>query len=391
MPSPTRLSILQRSLLWISCLGASALLVGYGPGKPDRDHLQQKIELNREQHQIPGASVAVIDNGKIVWAKGFGWADLDNNRPVTTQTLFQAQSITKTLTSLAVVKTLQRAGISLDEPVNRYLKSWQIPSNEFTERVPVTFRMLLNHTGAISNPYPDGGYRLNQTMPTLVEVFEGRPPATNPPLEVTAIPGENMRYCNGCYSILQGALEDIRSKDFATLMQVLVLTPAGMTDSTFNSAAVLADPKTFAVPYDPQSQPWPGAPMRSPILSTGLMWTTATDLARFNLALTSALQQSNSLINQALAKQLTWPSSSATRSLGFFIGNRKGDDQENGLYLYHSGSGVGYLSQSIISKDGQHGAVVLINISPEWDPKEFPQFEFVNETIEQIGEHYGWE
>ena len=130
--------------------------------------------------------------------------------------------------------------------------------------------------------------------------------------------------------------------------------------------------------------------MRSPILSTGLMWATATDLARFNLAFASALQAGNPLINQKLAQQLTWPSSSATRSLGFFIGNRKGRDQEDGSYLYHSGSGIGYLSQSIISKDGQHGAVVLINISPEWDPKEFPQFEFVNETIEQIGEHYDW-
>ena len=121
------------------------------------------------------------------------------------------------------------------------------------------------------------------------------------------------------------------------------------------------------------------------------MWSTATDLARFNLGFTNALQVSNQLINQALAQQLTWPSSSATRSLGFFIGNRKGDDQEDGKYLYHSGSGIGYLSQSIISKDGQHGAVVLINISPEWDAQEFPQFEFVNETIEQIGAHYNWE
>ena len=391
MPQLKTLSILRWSMGCFSCVSAAVLLMGYAHAKPDDDRLQQRIELNRQQHQIPGTSIAVINNGAIVWAKGFGWADLDNNRPVTTQTLFQAQSITKTLTSLAVVKTLQRAGISLDEPVNRYLKSWQIPNNDFTQRVPVTFRMLLNHTGAISNPYPDGGYRLHQSLPTLLDVFEGRPPATNPPLEVTAIPGASMQYCNGCYSILQGALEDIRSKDFATLMQALVLTPAGMTDSSFHSAAVLADPKTFAVPYDPQSQPWPGAPMRSPILSTGLMWTTATDLARFNLALTSALQESNPLINQALAKQLTWPSSSATRSLGFFIGNRKGDNQEDGRYLYHSGSGVGYLSQSIISKDGQHGAVVLINISPEWDPKEFPQFEFVNETIAQIGEHYGWE
>ena len=382
---------MQYSLLWVSCLSAAVLLVGFAHDKPDKDRLQQRIEFNRKQHQIPGASIAVIDDGAIIWAKGFGLADINNNRPVTTKTLFQAQSITKTLTSLAVVKTLQRSGISLDEPVNRYLKSWQIPGNDFTERVPVTFRMLLNHTGAISNPYPDGGYRLNQSLPTLLEVLEGRSPATNPPLEVTALPGASMQYCNGCYSILQAALEDIRDEDFTTLMQALVLNPAGMTDSTFKSAVVLNNPETFAVPYDPELQRWPGAPMRSPILSTGLMWTTAKDLARFNLAVTSALQATNALINQPLAQQLTWPSSSATRSLGFFIGNRNAVDKEDGSYLFHSGSGVGYLSQSIISKDGQHGAVVLINISPEWDPKEFPQFDFINQTIKQIGDHYNWQ
>ena len=85
MLKPKRSSLLHRSLLWVSCLSAAVLLVGYAHDKPNRDRLQQRIELNREQHQIPGVSVAVIDNGAIIWAKGFGWADLENGRPVTTK------------------------------------------------------------------------------------------------------------------------------------------------------------------------------------------------------------------------------------------------------------------------------------------------------------------
>ena len=89
--------------------------------------LQNSIESLRQEMDIPGASIAVIDKGKISWAKGFGIADKITQREVTTSTLFTANSITKVQTSLAVVKLLADKGIALDEPVNRYLKSWKIP------------------------------------------------------------------------------------------------------------------------------------------------------------------------------------------------------------------------------------------------------------------------
>ena len=93
----------------------------------------------------------VIDEGKITWASGFGYADLSEGRIVTKDTLFQAASITKTLTSLAAVKTLDKNQVSLDAVVNDHLTRWQIPSNSFTEESPISFRMLLNHTGGIKS------------------------------------------------------------------------------------------------------------------------------------------------------------------------------------------------------------------------------------------------
>ena len=92
--------------------------------------VQQRIEQLRREHDIPGASIAVIDDGQIAWARGFGFADLSSGRPVTADTLFQAQSITKTLTSLATVKLLASRDIALEELVNRYLKGWTIPESD---------------------------------------------------------------------------------------------------------------------------------------------------------------------------------------------------------------------------------------------------------------------
>ena len=387
--------MLFRRIGW-ACLTAfvtvsSELISQPGWANDRHSPVQQRIEQLRQEHGIPGASVAVIEDGTIVWAKGFGVADLASGRPVTTDTLFQAQSITKTLTALATVKLLAAKQIALDEPVNRYLKSWVIPENDYSTKVPVSFRMLLNHTGALSNPYPDGCCGPTETLPTLQQVLRGRPPANNPPITVERVPGTRFDYCNGCYTVLQPALESISQQSFPALMQELVLTPAGMVRSTFNNSFFLNNKSTIAIPYDVDDQPHARAPMRHPILATGLMWSTATDLARFNLAFSNALNADHRLIKKDLARELTIPSSNANRSLGFFIGDRDADNKARGRYLFHSGSGNGYLSLSIISLNGKHGAVFLINKAPNpWLTTDIPQYAFIKSSLKAINTAYKW-
>ena len=382
------------ALGWLSTLASSGLLLGV-PASANASTLltplQQGIETLRKEHDIPGASIAVIENGRIAWARGFGLADLASGRPVTADTLFQAQSITKTLTALATVKLLADEEIALDEPVNRYLTGWTIPENEYTKKVPVSFRMLLNHTGGLSNPYPDGCCGPKETLPTLQQVLRGMPPANNQPLTVERVPGTRFNYCNGCYTVLQPALESISQQAFPSLMQELVLTPAGMDDTSFDNTFFLNDTSTIAIPYDVDGKPHRRAPMRHPILSTGLMWSTASDLARFNLAFTKALNSGHPLIDQPLAVQLSIPSSTANRSLGFELGNRDADAKARGGYLFHSGTGNGAVSLSIISLDGNHGAVFLINKGPNpWLTTNIPQYAFIKSSLKVINTEGNW-
>ena len=382
------------ALGWLSTLASLGLLLGVPESaKPSTllTPLQQGIETLRKEHDIPGASIAVIENGRIAWARGFGLADLASGRPVTADTLFQAQSITKTLTALATVKLLAAEEIALDEPVNRYLTGWTIPENDFTKKVPVSFRMLLNHTGGLSNPYPDGCCGPKETLPTLQQVLRGMPPANNQPLTVERVPGTRFNYCNGCYTVLQPALESISQQAFPSLMQELVLTPAGMDDTSFDNTFFLNDTSTIAIPYDVDGKPHGRAPMRHPILSTGLMWSTASDLARFNLAFTKALNSGHPLIDQPLAVQLSIPSSTANRSLGFELGNRDADAKARGGYLFHSGTGNGAVSLSIISLDGNHGAVFLINKGPNpWLTTNIPQYAFIKSSLKVINTEGNW-
>ena len=115
-------------------------------------------------------------------------------------------------------------------------------------------------------------------------------------------------------------------------------------------------------------------------------------LAQFSLAFTKALQSSHSLIRQDLAEHLSKPSSTSSRSLGFFIGDRNADSRENGRYLFHFGSGNGYLSLAIISRDGQNGAVILINKGPNpWTYQGTPpQYNFSKQTLKQMADQQQW-
>lgn len=347
-------------------------------------NLSAKIEALRVQHNIPGTSVAVVKDGKIVWAQGFGDADIATKRAVTTDTLFQACSITKTLTATAVMQVLAKYNIPLDAPVNNYLKRWKIPDNKFTNQHPVTIRTLLNHTAAISNPYPDGGYAYNAILPTLVQVFKGEPPATNPPLQVTGVPGKKYQYCNGCFSILQMFLEDVTGEQYPQLMQKQILQPLQMTHSYFDNHLFLHRPETVALPYDANQKRYPNAPITNPIYSTGLLWTTPTDLAKFMIAMQKSFDTSHGFLKQNLALQLITPDSTPTRGLGFFISNDKGDETAHGKYFMHSGDNIGYLSEFLGSINGKTGTVIMINISPEWNATEFPQFQFIKASLPEV-------
>lgn len=125
--------------------------------------------LDRMAHyKIPGVSIALIDKGKIAWAKTYG--KVSNNptdAALHTRTLFQAGSISKTVTAFGALLLVQEGKISLDGDVNEYLKRWKVPENQFTSREKVTLRRLLSHTaGTTVSGFP--GYSIQDSIPSLI-------------------------------------------------------------------------------------------------------------------------------------------------------------------------------------------------------------------------------
>jgi CubicO group peptidase (beta-lactamase class C family) len=136
----------------------------------------------------PGVSIAVIDQYRIAWAKGYGGTERGSSTPVTPQTLFMAGSIAKTPSAVAALRLVQESKLALDEDVNKKLRSWKVPDNEFTTKEKVTLRRILGHTaGTTVHGFP--GYAVGEPRPTLVQVLNGEKPANTPPVRVDVVPG----------------------------------------------------------------------------------------------------------------------------------------------------------------------------------------------------------
>lgn len=194
------------------------------------------LQERMKHYKAPGVSIAVIKDYKIEWAKGYGVKDVDTNEPVTTETLFQAGSISKPVAAMVALKKVEQGKIALDENINDKLTSWKLPDNEFTAKRRVTLANLLSHTGGLTvHGFP--GYAPGEAIPTLPQVLDGASPANTPAVRVNMEPGTKYRYSGGGITIAQLAIMDIEKKPYPRIAQETVLGPLGMTSSTYSTAA----------------------------------------------------------------------------------------------------------------------------------------------------------
>ena len=114
------------------------------------DELDDFIRSQMQKRGIPGLSLAIIQDGKILKAQSYGFIDKDGKVPVTTNTLFQAGSVSKSVAAMGALYLVERNTLLLDENVNVRLKSWKVPENEFTNDKKVTLRGILSHTAGLT-------------------------------------------------------------------------------------------------------------------------------------------------------------------------------------------------------------------------------------------------
>lgn len=250
-------------------------------GEPD---VAAKIEARMAHHKVAGLAVAVINNFKIEWAKGYGVIEAGKPEPVDEQTLFQAGSISKPVAAMGALKLVERGLLSLDTPVNDTLKSWQLGENDFTTRQPVTLRLLLMHTaGTTVHGFP--GYNRSLPLPATVQVLSGEPPVNTPKVAVNILPGSKWRYSGGGITVAQLMVMDVTGKPFAEFMRETVLDPIGMTRSTYEQPLPESLHANAARGHNSQGKLIDGGWNNYPELAAAGLWTTPVDLAKFAIEL----------------------------------------------------------------------------------------------------------
>lgn len=145
-----------------------------------------------EAYKVPGLSVAVIEDYKIVSVKTYGVTEAGGTTPVTPRALFQAGSVSKPVAAMGALSLVERGKLSLDEDVNRKLQSWKVPESEFTSEQKVTLRRILSHSAGLTvHFFP--GYAVGEPLPTLPQILDGQPPANTAPVRVDFVPGTRWR------------------------------------------------------------------------------------------------------------------------------------------------------------------------------------------------------
>lgn len=260
-----------------------------------------------DTYKIPGLSVAVVDNYKIVWAKGFGVTEYGGSTPVTARTLFQAGSISKPVAAVGAMWLVEHGKLSLDEDVNKKLKTWKIPENEFTKDQKVTLRRLMSHSAGLTvHGFP--GYAVSEQKPTLVQIFNGEKPANTAPIRVDFVPGPKMRYSGGGVTIEQQLMMDVTGKPFPEFMQQTVLSKIGMTDSSYEQPLPATRAAQTATGTHGDGMSVQGRWRIYPEMAAAGLWTTPTDLAKFGIEIALSNQgKANHVLSQKNVREMLTP------------------------------------------------------------------------------------
>ena len=339
-------------------------------GEPERRYT---IAQRMEHYRVPGVGIAVMDEGQIVWAKGYGVRDVDTGEPVAAETLFQAASISKPVAALAVHRLVERGVLDLDTEVNEYLTTWKLPGSDFTAERPVTLRGILSHTaGLTQHGFP--GYASNAELPTVPQILDGE--GNTGAVRVDMLPGETWRYSGGGYTILQQVLVDVTGTPFPQLLRELVLDPMRVRLSTYEQPLPSRLWENAAHAHDRQGQPIDGWWHVYPELAAAGLWTTPFELLR----IVSEVQRSwkgevGTFLQRETAREMLRP---LMNGYGLGFGTGEGPNARFG----HGGSNNGFKALLTAYIEDGKGLAVMTNGDQG--------SALANEILRAVAAEYGW-
>ena len=312
------------------------------------DEVDDYVERQLRQLHIPGLSLAVVRNGRVIKAQGYGLANLELNAPATKDTVYEIGSMTKQFTATAVMMLVEEGKVILDDKITEYFPA----APETWSRI--TIRHLLTHTSGIQNhvAVPDfpNLFQTNLTRDQLIKLF------FKLPLEFQ--PGEAWSYDNTGYYLLGIIVENASGKSFWQFLDERIFRPVGMTSTRNTDAQPIVTNRASG--YEWVNNKFERRPVLAPFIafSSGAILSNVGDMAKLDAAL-----YTERLLKRSSLEQMWTPAKTNQGALasfdygyGWFI-----DTYHGHRVVQHSGGTPGFSSVIYRFVDDQLTVIILTN------------------------------
>ena len=308
-----------------------------------------------DYYHIPGLAIGIVYDQDLVWSKGFGYADLESQQEVTTQTLFRIASISKLFTSMAIMQLRDAGKLNLDDPLKKHLK-WFTLKNDFADGPEVTIGQVLTHSAGLPREaaFP---YWTDHVFPSREEMIKALPDQ-----EMIFEPETRWKYSNLGMALLGEVISRVSGMPYEDYIQKKILQPLNMNDTRVQlKDSDMANLATGYLRYFPEC-PREVAPFTDSkgITAAANLSSNVQDLAWF-IAFQLSEDRTASVLKHSTRREMQrvhWlqPHWKSGWGLGFSISR----DGERTL-VGHGGWVAGYRSQIVFSPAEKVGVIVLMN------------------------------
>ena len=322
-----------------------------------------------KHYKVPGLSFAVVDNYQVVYSHTAGLKETGTQNKIDSNTAFSTASISKPVTATIVAMLAEQGKLELDAPVSQYLRRWSIPTSQFTQNKPITFRHLLTHTAGTSQ----GGFadfNLGDDIPTPIESLNGiKLPRYNSPISVNFTPESDWEYSGGGYVIAQIAIEDITGKSLQQLAEDMIFTPLNMQHTTMFQNGHPKFLSNVAKAHDGHQKVMKDGIIICPQIAPSGMWSTAIDMAKFTIEYQKALAGKPTKVISKWVAEATTKVHSLKKVGGWSAGWMRMEAKGNLDWFSHGGSNTGTGGHVMSTMQGGKGIIVFINaLTPQRNP-----------------------
>ena len=307
------------------------------------DKVDDYIKTQMDLQKIPGLSIAVVRNGEIVKAKGYGLANVELNVPAKPETVYQSGSMGKQFTATAVMMLVEEGKIALDDKINKYFpdspESWN----------NITVRNLLTHTAGTTDYPKDFDFRRDYTEAELLKKAQAIP--------LAFAPGEKWSYSNIGYVTLGILISKVTGKFYGEFLQERIFKPLGMSSARIISEADIVPNRAagYRMPKgELKNQEWVSPTMNT--TADGSLYLTVLDVAKWDAAL-----YTEKLLKKSSFDQMWTPvklNNGVTRPYGF---GWAFSDVRGHAIIEHGGAWQGFTSHIARYVDDKLTIVVLVN------------------------------